>query len=319
MMNQNMLSSSRTFAFANPAVEAACYMIAAGAAFALVNVSVQAVTMRYGMASSSAAFWQYLVALLCGVPWIVRIGFGVLRTANPGLHVLRVASAAIGVQFWVAGLAVVPIWQAIALVMTSPFFVTAGAGLLLGERVGAARWLATIAGFAGGMIILAPWSDAFSQATLYPVAAAVLWAATSLMTKQLTLRESSQTVTLYLLLLLTPINAVLAAATGGFAVPGSAGWALIAFAGIMLMAAQFFIVRAYATADAAYVQPFDHIKLPLNVLAGWIVFGFVPGGNLWVGSLLIVGASIFIAHRESRGGDRHGPLQAASAGIRRHD
>lgn len=300
MMDQNTLSSRRIIVFGNPAVEAALYMIAAGAAFALVNISVQAVTMRYGMASSSAAFWQYLVALLCGVPWIVKTGFGVLKTSNAGVHVLRVAFAAVGVQFWVAGLAVVPIWQAIALVMTSPFFVTLGAGLLLGERVGATRWLATVVGFAGGMIILAPWSEAFSVETLYPVAAALFWAATSLMTKQLTSSESSETITLYLLLLLTPINAVLAASSSGFAIPGSVGWALIVFAGVMLMAAQFFIVRAYASADAAYVQPFDHIKLPLNVLAGWVVFGFVPNGNLWVGSLLIVGASIFIAHRESR-------------------
>lgn len=300
MMDQNTLSSRRIIVFGNPAVEAALYMIAAGAAFALVNISVQAVTMRYGMASSSAAFWQYLVALLCGLPWIVKTGFGVLKTSNAGFHVLRVAFAAVGVQFWVAGLAMVPIWQAIALVMTSPFFVTLGAGLLLGERVGATRWLATVVGFAGGMIILAPWSEAFSVATLYPVAAALFWAATSLMTKQLTSSESSETITLYLLLLLTPINAVLAASSSGFAIPGSVGWALIVFAGVMLMAAQFFIVRAYASADAAYVQPFDHIKLPLNVLAGWVVFGFVPNGNLWVGSLLIVGASIFIAHRESR-------------------
>ena len=298
-MNQKVISSN-SFAFGSPAIAAAVYMVAAGAAFALVNISVQAATMRFGMASSSAAFWQYFVALLCGLPWIVKTGLGVLRTAHLGSHIIRVAFAAIGVQFWVAGLASVPIWQAIALIMTSPFFVTLGAGTLLGERVGPARWLATIIGFAGGMIILAPWSDAFTIATLYPVAAAAFWAATSLMTKRLTDSESSETITLYLLLLLTPVNAVLAASSGGFGVPGNVAMALICFAGVMLIVAQFFIVRAYATADAAYVQPFDHIKLPLNVLAGWIVFGFVPGGNLWIGSLLIVGASIFIAHREAR-------------------
>ncbi len=299
-MNQTTLTQNRAFALTNPALAGGFYMIAAGAAFAVVNVSVQAATMSFGMTSSSAAFWQYFVALLCGLPWIVRTGLGVLKTDHLGAHVLRVACAAIGVQFWVAGLASVPIWQAIALIMTSPFFVTAGAGLLLGEKVGPARWLATFMGFAGGMIILAPWSDAFTIATLYPVAAALFWAATSLMTKRLTRSEATETVTLYLLLLLTPINAILAASSGGFAVPGASALALIALAGVLLMAAQFFIVKAYASADAAYVQPFDHIKLPLNVLAGWIVFGFVPAGNLWIGSLLIVSASLYIAHREAR-------------------
>ena len=300
MMNQTTVSSSKSLALHNPAIGAAFYMVAAGAAFALVNVSVQAATMRYGMASTAVAFWQYLVALLFGVPWIMRTGLSLLRTRHAGLHVLRVAFAAIGVQFWVAGLAFVPIWQAIALIMTSPFFVTLGAGLLLGERVGPPRWLAMLIGFAGGMIILAPWSEAFTAATLYPVAAAVCWAATSLMTKRLTASDSSQTITLYLLLLLTPINGVLAASSGGFAFAGAASLALIVFAGAMLTVAQFCIVKAYAKADAAYVQPFDYLKLPLNVLAGWLVFGFVPGGNLWLGALLIVSASFYIAHRESR-------------------
>ncbi|MCY6381719.1 DMT family transporter [Hoeflea prorocentri] len=299
-MNQTRLHSN-LFAVSNGgALAGAAFMIAAGAAFAVVNTSLQAVTMSMGMAPTAAAFWQYLVAMLCCLPWVMRTGFGVLKTENAGAHILRVVMAAIGVQFWVAGLAHVPIWQAIALIMTSPFFVTLGAGLFLGERVGIARWTATALGFAGGMIILAPWSDAFTAATMLPVAAAVFWAATSLMTKRLTKFESTRTITLYMLVLLTPINAGLAAGSGGFAVPDLSAAALVVLAGAMTMAAQWLIVRAYASADAAYVQPFDHVKLPLNIMAGWIVFGFVPGGNLWLGSLLIVSASIFIAHRETR-------------------
>lgn len=300
-MNQTR-SHSNAFVVSNSsAVAGALFMIAAGAAFAVVNTSLQAVTMRIGMAPTAAAFWQYLVAMLCCLPWVMRTGLGVLKTEYAGAHVLRVAMAAIGVQLWVAGLAHVPIWQAIALIMTSPFFVTLGAGLFLGERVGIARWTATALGFTGGMIILAPWSDAFTSATLLPVAAAVFWAATSLMTKRLTAFDSTRTITLYMLVLLTPINAGLAAGSGGFVVPGLTAAMLVVVAGIMTMAAQWLIVRAYASADAAYVQPFDHVKLPLNVIAGWIVFGFVPGGNLWLGSALIVSASIFIAHREARG------------------
>lgn len=268
MMNQTMHSLAASSKQLNPAIAGAFYMVLAGAVFALVNISLQAVTMQYAMASSSAAFWQYLIALACGAPWVARSGMAALRTDHLALHIIRVAAAAIGVQFWVAGLAHVPIWQAIALIMTSPFFVNAGAGLFLGERIGPARWLATVAGFAGGMIILAPWSDTFIAATFYPVLAAVFWAATSLMTKQLTATESSVKVTLYMLVLLTPINAALAATSGGFAIPGATAVALIVASGLLTSAAQYFITRAYATADAAYVQPFDYLKLPLNVLAG---------------------------------------------------
>jgi hypothetical protein len=50
------------------------------------------------------------------------------------------------------------------------------------------------------------------------------------------------------------------------------------------------------------VQPFDHIKLPLNVIASFLVFGWAPPGTLWLGATLIVGASLYLMWRESREG-----------------
>ena len=40
-------------------------------------------------------------------------------------------------------------------------------------------------------------------------------------------------------------------------------------------------------------------KLPLNVFAGWLVFGYAPSGYLWLGALLILGASLFLMLREA--------------------
>ena len=197
------------------------------------------------------------------------------------------------------GLSSVPIWQAIALLMTSPFFVTIGAGLVLGEPVTRDRWLAVIAGFMGGMIILAPWADDFSYAALYPVGAAVLWALATLVTKFLTRSDSADTLTLYLLLLLTPINAALAF-QGGFALTGTTAIWLVIGAGVLTATAQYALVRAYSVADAAYLQPFDHLKLPFNVVLGFVVFGFAPEGSMWLGTLIIFAASAFLLSREAR-------------------
>ncbi len=143
-----------------PLIAAALMVAAGGAAFALVNTALQAATMLHGGANSPPAvtFWQYLIALGLYIPWIHRHRLAVLRTHQVGLHVLRVVLAALGVQLWVwGGLAHVPIWQAIALIMLSPFFVTTGAGLLLGEEVTPQRWSAVVLGIlGGGAIILEP-------------------------------------------------------------------------------------------------------------------------------------------------------------------
>lgn len=293
-MNQTTLGISNSRAMAG-----AAFMVLAGIAFAILNVVTQWLTMKLGFPSSSAAFWQYAFALVFSLPFLRRVGISAMRTAHPWRHVIRVAFAAFGVGAWVAGLASVPIWQAIALVMTSPFFIILGARLFLGERVGPVRWAATAVGFAGAMIILQPWSDGFTWAALLPVLSALLWGVSSLITKSLTGVERPETITVWLLVLLTPINGVIALAAG-FAVPSGTALGLFLLAGALTVLAQYLLTLAYTVADAAYVQPFDDLKLPLNVLAGWLVFGYAPAGYLWLGAFLILGASLFIMRSEMR-------------------
>ena len=288
-----------TFRSRSPAIAAAIIMVLAGIAFAAINVLTQWVTMKMGFGSVSAAFWQYAIALVFSLPSLLRLGLGAMKTRYPLSHIIRVAFSVFGVQAWVMGLAHVPIWQAIALVMTSPFFIILGARLFLRERVGPARWIATATGFTGAMIILQPWSDAFTWAALLPVLAALLWGATSLYTKSLTHDESPESVTVWLLLLLTPVNGLIAVGTG-LEVPTGAALAIFVGLGALTALAQYLLTLAYATADAAYVQPFDDLKLPLNVAAGWLVFGYAPAGTLWLGAILILGASLFILTYEAR-------------------
>lgn len=278
---------------------AALAMIGAGASFAIVNGALQASTMQLGVPSTSAAFWQYALGLLVGLPFVLRRGFSALKTHQIGWHLARGVLAVIGIQLWVAGLARVEIWQAIALVMTSPFFVIIGAKLFFRERVGLIRWLATLAGFSGGMVILEPWTEGFSLAALLPVGAAAFWAGTSLVTKKLTATEDADSITIYLLLLLTPVNALLALGEGGIVPTGPALWLLVG-GGALTVLANYLLTLAYQKADAAFVQPFDHLKLPLNIAVGFFAFGFAPSGAFWPGALVIVGASLLVMLDEQK-------------------
>ncbi len=278
---------------------AAGLMVAAGVMFALVNTALQGATMKAGAGSTTVAFWQYLIALVFFAPWIWQNRQAVLATNQLGVHVVRVALGAIGVQLWVMGLAQVPIWQAIALILLSPFFVTLGAGLVLGETVTSARWGAVIIGMLGGAIILEPWSDRFQLAALLPIGAAAFWAASSVATKHLTREDGAATITIYLLLLLTPINFALAVGPG-FTLPTAAIWMVLA-AGVLSAGAQFALARAYTLADAAFLQPFDHLKLPFNVALGLAVFGFAPAGSMWIGAAIIIAASVWLLRKESVG------------------
>lgn len=276
-------------------------MLTAGLAFAIINSLTQIASIHFGLASTTVAVIQYAIAFFAILPYLQTLGIRrALQTNNLKMHVARVFLSVIGIQLWIWALAYpVPIWQGIALLMTSPLFATVGSGLFLKETVGTARWGATIAGFTGAMIILEPWAEDFSWATLLPVGAAFFWACYSLMVKKLSSDDSPSTMVVYLLLLITPFNILLAAPEwqmpSGFNI-----WAILVVIGVLTALAQWAIVKAYSVADASFVQPFDHAKLPLNVLAGWIVFSWVPPGRLWLGAAIIIASVAFITHWETK-------------------
>ncbi|KAB0301039.1 DMT family transporter [Vibrio fortis] len=282
-------------------IQGASWMLTAGLAFAIINSLTQIASIHFGLASTTVAVIQYAIAFFAILPYLQTLGIRrALQTNNLKMHVARVFLSVIGIQLWIWALAYpVPIWQGIALLMTSPLFATVGSGLFLKENVGTARWGATIAGFAGAMIILEPWAEDFSWATLLPVGAAFFWACYSLMVKKLSSDDSPSTMVVYLLLLITPFNILLAAPEwqmpSGFNI-----WAILVVIGVLTALAQWAIVKAYSVADASFVQPFDHAKLPLNVLAGWIVFSWVPPGRLWLGAAIIIASVAFITHWETK-------------------
>ncbi|ANU38784.1 DMT family transporter [Vibrio scophthalmi] len=282
-------------------IQGASWMLTAGLSFAIVNSLAQVASINFGLSSTTVALIQYAIALVAILPYLKTLGIRQsLKTDKLGLHIFRVFLSVIGIQLWLWALAYpVPIWQGIALLMTSPLFATIGSGLLLKENVGAARWGATITGFIGAMIILEPWGDDFNWATLLPVGAAFFWACYSLMVKKLSANDSPSTMVVYLLILITPFNILLA--LPDWQMPSGLNvWLILIAAGIATALAQWAIVKAYAVADASFVQPFDHAKLPLNVLAGWIVFGWVPPGRLWLGAFIIIASVAFITQWESK-------------------
>ncbi len=280
-------------------------MLIAGLAFAIVNSLAQVASINYGLSSTTVALVQYAIALVVILPYLSTLGIRYsLRTEHLSMHIFRVFLSVIGIQLWLWALAYpVPIWQGIALLMTSPLFATIGSGLFLKEKVGTARWGATLTGFVGAMIILEPWADDFNWASLLPVGAAFFWACYSLMVKKLSAHDSPSTMVVYLLILLTPFNLLLALPDWQTPQEGTL-WLILLFAGAMTALAHWAIVKAYAVADASFVQPFDHAKLPLNVLAGWLVFGWAPPGRLWLGAAIIIASVAFITHWETKKSSR---------------
>lgn len=286
-----------------PAIIGAAYMFAACVAYAGVNVATQWAGTRTGIPSVIIAFWQYVIAFFFTIPLLHREGLSALRTSHFMYHLIRVIMAAAGVQVWIYALTHIPIWQVIALSMTSPFFVIIFARVFLGEVVTVTRFMTTFVGFLGAVLIIAPWSDSYNIYSLLPVLAAALWAVYSVMTKFLTRFERPANISVYMLVLLTPINALLWVGSGvGMSEvmsPMSEIVTILFLIGLLTAIAQYCQITAYSVTDAVFLQPFDDLKLPVNVILAWIVFAATPSFNFWPGALLIVGASLYLMRQDA--------------------
>jgi len=90
-----------------------------------------------------------------------------------------------------------PLAQVIALWFTTPLFVVALAGPLLGETVGPKRWAAAILGFVGVLIMMRPFTAAFDLAALMPVASALTYGTAQLMARRMGVTESAAVMSFY--------------------------------------------------------------------------------------------------------------------------
>lgn len=279
----------------------ALWMVVAGISFAAINSLTQILSINMGVSSPIIALYQYALALFLFIPWLMRNGLvDCLKTHSVKHHVIRVLLAVIGIQLWIAALAYpIPIWQGTALLMTSPLMATLGAGFILKESLGWIRILASCTGFSGALLILEPWSDQFDIALFLPLGAAFCWAGYSLMLKKISSEDSSKTIVIYLLILITPMNLLLAMPY--FEIPVTYNeWSVLSILAVLTAFAHWAIANAYSCSDAAFLQPWDHFKLPINVLFGYLLFGWIPPGSLWVGALIIVAAISFITHFETK-------------------
>ncbi len=287
-----MLTSARSHA----PIRGALWMVAAGACFALGNSLLRYLTGV--LHPYEVAFFQYGLALVILMPWVLVRGLASVRTGRPWLQVVRVAAAAIGVLFLTLGFQRLPVAEVVALTFAAPLFAVVGAALVLKEQVGWLRWTATAIGFVGVLVVLRPGAEAFRVDGLYPLAAAFFFAASSLMVKRLSMTESPGSIVFYLLVLMTPM--LLVPAIPVWQTPPLALLPYLLALGLTAAAAQFALTHAFAAADASFLGPFDFARLPLSALVAFAAFGETPDRFVWLGAALILGAALYLARHESQ-------------------
>ncbi len=241
-------------------------------------------------------FFRNLFGFAALVPWLVIQGLEPLRTRHIGLHFARAGTNVIAMLMFFMALSMTPMVQVQALAFTAPLFTTVLAAVLLKEVVRIRRWMATLVGFIGALIIIRPGFQPIDAGALLTLASAAVWAFTMIIIKQLSRTDSAFTITAYMVILMTPMSLVAAVPVWDWPNLTQLGW--LAVCGITGTLAQFLMVQAFRLADTSVVLPLDFMKVVWGAIIAWLWFSEVVGIWTWIGALIIFTGATYIAFRE---------------------
>jgi drug/metabolite transporter (DMT)-like permease len=197
---------------------------------------------------------------------------------------------------FITGLRYLPIAEASATSFVAPLFVTALSILVLGERVGGRRWVATLVGLFGVLIVVRPGTAAFDPASILPIASAFLWALTLVMTRMIS--GADRTVTTMSFSAIVGFGVLSALVPFVWVEPSWRDLALAVGVGFASTAGQWMVVLAFRHADASVLAPFSYVQLVWVTVIGLAVFAEVPDLWTFVGAAFIIGSGLYTAHRE---------------------
>ena len=281
--------------------------------FALMAVAIRIAAERTSIVE--IAFYRNFFGLLVLLPFLVRGGSAALRTTQWSRYLLRAAVgvAAMLCSFWALGN--LPLAQAIALSYSSPLFVTIFAVIWLGEVVRRRRWTAVLLGFVGVLMIVRPGTDGFSLGSLVAILGALLGSIVAIQIKQLSRTDAPDTIVFYTYLFWVPLS--LMPALPVWTWPQGIDWLWLVAIGIFGTGGQLFWTRALKLGEVSALTPISFTQLPLVTFLAWLLFDEIIGAWTIAGSLVILGANAYIAHREaqlSRRAATTAPVEAAKPG-----
>lgn len=225
-------------------------------------------------------------------------GLRKLRTKRPGMHLLRGLIYTATMVFFVWGLTLLPLAEATAIAFVAPLFVTLLSVPLLGERIDPPVLIASLAGFAGVLIVVRPGGGAFQLGTLTLLGAAFFYALMMITARRYGAREHLWAMVFYMTLVPFVITAV--SLPWVWQTPQPWHWLGFLAAGVLGIGATAFITLAFRFAPAAIAAPFDYTAMLWAVLLGWWFWGEMPDLWVWVGSALIISSGLAVAYHDRR-------------------
>jgi drug/metabolite transporter (DMT)-like permease len=277
-------------------IRAMATMLVAVATFALMDAGLKLLTAHY------PPFEVVALRGAASLPWVLAwtLASGGVRSLRPvslRLHLLRAGMSVAMIGAFVYALRTLPLANAYSIFFVAPLLITALSGPLLGERVGARRWMAIGVGLLGVLVLLRPSGHGLlSTAALAVLLAATMYALSAITVRWLARTDTPQAMVVWLLTLM-------ALGAGALAAPHwmpvqREHWWLVAGVGLAGAIGQYTITDAFRLGEASLLAPLEYTALVWGVLFDLVLWHTLPDRITWIGAAIIVASGVYLLRRE---------------------
>jgi len=241
--------------------------------------------------------FRSLFGLIAVSPVIARGASIYLRPNRPGLAILCGALAFLASTFFYLSAKHLPIADITAIHFTRPIFAAVLAAVILREAIRGSRMIAIVAGLVGAAVIVRPGLVELNIGVLYVFGVVAVQSWNPINRKLLSKSEHPDTVAIWNILTILPLALIASLFVWTTPTLEQLGW--MAVIGLLELANQRILSRAYLHGDAIVVVALHYTRLPIAAVVGFLMFGELPEIWIWIGGGIIAGAAIYLTRRES--------------------
>jgi drug/metabolite transporter (DMT)-like permease len=270
----------------------------------LLDVAAKLASSSVPIGQITAARFVEQCALMA--PFIAIMGLPLHVARGQWLALISRALLLLFATFcFITAIRVMPLADALAIVFVAPFIVLLFGKFYLGEDVGPRRIGACMVGFVGVLFVIQPSFAAFGAVALIPLGTAVAFAFYILVTRGLSRRMHPVALQFHTGLIASlfclPIL-LMAQGTGSDLFdpvwPAGIAWLWLFGAGFFATVSHMMMTYALSLAPSATLAPLQYFELPVATLFGYLVFHDFPNALSLIGIAIIIGAGLYMIHRE---------------------
>ena len=245
----------------------------------------------------SIGFGGALITLVLAIVLNVNLADKILLNK----HVIsRTIADLFGSLSFTSAMVLIPMSLLASILQATPLFVTLGAAILLGEKVGWRRWSAIFIGFLGVIIILQPGYGSFQLASLLGLAAVLCLALRDVVTRDMATEIPTLTVTFYACLAMGSAGFIAYPFFGPPIMPTTYEAIILICAAIIGLTGYFLLVLATRKGDVSVIAPFRYSRLLFSLSLASLILGEKLTLPILLGGSLVVSSGIYTFGRERR-------------------